>query len=117
MTSDPLIELREALRAFAAERAWDEFHSPKNLAISLSVEAAEVLEHFQWITEDDSRRLSRESLLKVEQEMADILLYLVRLSDKLGVDLLQAAQRKMKLNAEKYPVDKSKGTSKKYTDF
>ena len=110
-------QLRDALRQFAAARDWDQFHSPKNLAAALSVEAAELLEHFQWLTEDESKNLSAESRHAVSLEAADVLLYLIRLSDKLNIDLLAAAQEKMRLNAEKYPVDKSRGTSKKYNEL
>ena len=114
-TDDPLRSLREALREFAAARDWEQFHSPKNLAMALSVEAAELLEHFQWLSEEGSRRLARDELDKVSEEMADVLLYLIRLADKLDVDLLQAAARKMQLNAAKYPADKARGNSTKYT--
>src|SRR5579862_9176283 len=90
-----LEQLREAVRAFAAERDWDQFHSPKNLAMALSVEAAELLEHFQWLSEQASRELAAEPRAEVAAEMADVLIYLVRLADTLGVDLLQAAQAKL----------------------
>ncbi len=110
-------KLRDQLRAFAAERDWDQFHSPKNLAAALSVEAAELLENFQWLTEAQSQQLTPESLENVRSEMADVLLYLIRLSDKLGVDLIAAAKAKIVLNATKYPVDKAHGSSKKYTEF
>ena len=115
--ADPLRELAQALRRFADERDWDQFHAPKNLATALSVEAAELLEHFQWMGEDESRRLAPETLAKVGEEMADVLLYLVRLADKLDVDLVQAAQRKMQLNAQKYPVERARGSSRKYTEL
>ncbi len=112
-----LDELRGALRRFAAERDWDQFHCPKNLAIALSVEAAELLEHFQWMPEADSARLSPEQHAKVREELADVLLYLVRLADRLEVDLLAAAGEKIDLNARKYPVDKARGNSRKYTEL
>lgn len=112
--TDQLVELRDALRAFAAERDWDQFHSPRNLAAALAVEAAELLEPFQWLTDEQSRALSAEARAAVEQEMADVLLYLVRLADKLGVDLEQAARAKIALNAEKYPVESARGSSRKY---
>jgi len=112
---DPaLVALRDALRRFAAERDWDPFHSPKNLAAALSVEAAELLEHFQWLTEDASRNLAPEARAAVAEEMADVLLYLVRLADKLDVDLAAAAVAKIDRNAQKYPVEKSRGSSRKY---
>jgi len=112
-----LTQLRDALREFAAERDWDQYHSPKNLASALAVEAAELLERFQWLTEDQSRSLSPEELQKVREEMADVLNYLVRLADKLDVNLLEAAREKMKLNALKYPADKARGSAKKYSDL
>ncbi len=112
---DPaLLALREALRRFAAERDWEPYHSPKNLAAALSVEAAELLEHFQWLTEEDSRTLPPDARQRVAEEMADVLLYLVRLADKLDVDLAAAAVAKIARNAQKYPVEKSRGNSRKY---
>ena len=114
---DPLLDLREQLRRFAAERDWDQFHSPKNLATALSVEAAELLEHFQWLSEDGSKNLAEEKLEKVREELADVFLYLLRLADKLDVDLLDSAARKIKMNAQKYPIDKARGSNKKYTDL
>jgi dCTP diphosphatase len=115
--ADGLRELRDALRRFAAERDWDQFHSPKNLAIALSVEAGELLERFQWLTEPESEFLSPVDRSHVEQEMADVLLYLIRLADRLDVNLAAAAREKMKINAEKYPVEKARGKSKKYTEL
>ena len=109
--------LRLALRQFAAERDWDQFHSPKNLAIALSIEASELLEHFQWMAETDSNLLSPEKLEQVRNEMADVLIYLVRIADKLGVDLLEASSKKLEVNAKKYPVEKARGSAKKYTDI
>jgi NTP pyrophosphatase (non-canonical NTP hydrolase) len=115
--SDPLRELALVLRRFADERDWDQFHAPKNLAMALSVEAAELLEHFQWLGEEESKQLPADKLAQVGEEMADVLLYLVRLADKLDVDLVQAAKRKVQLNAQKYPVERARGTSRKYTDL
>ena len=112
-----LTQLRDALRQFAAERDWDQFHSPKNLASALAVEAAELLERFQWLTEDQSRRLPPDELAKVREEMADVLNYLVRLADKLDVNLLEAARDKIEVNARKYPVDKARGSVKKYSEL
>jgi NTP pyrophosphatase (non-canonical NTP hydrolase) len=111
--SDNLVELRDVLRAFAAERDWEQFHSPKNLATALAVEAAELLEPFQWLTEAQSRELPEAARAAVEQELADVLIYLVRLADTLGVDLAQAARAKIAINAEKYPIEKARGTSRK----
>jgi NTP pyrophosphatase (non-canonical NTP hydrolase) len=115
--TDSLLQLRDALRAFAAERDWDQFHSPRNLAAALSVEAAELLEPFQWLTDEQSRQLPPEKRVAVEQELADVLLYLVRLADKLEVDLARAAVEKIARNAAKYPADKARGSSRKYTDL
>ncbi len=115
--TDPFRELRDALRAFAAERDWDQFHSPRNLATALAVEAAELLEPFQWLDDAQSRALSRETRAAVEEEMADVLLYLVRLADRLDVDLEQAARAKLARNALKYPVEKARGTSRKYDEL
>ena len=110
-----LESLRNQLRTFAAERDWDQFHSPKNLAAALAVEASELLEHFQWLTEAQSQQLPPETLDEVRAEVADVLLYLIRISDKLGINLVEAAKAKIVLNAEKYPVEKARGSSKKYT--
>jgi dCTP diphosphatase len=112
-----LEKLRDELRKFAAERDWDKFHSPKNLAMALSVEAAELLENFQWLSEEQSRHLPPDALAAVSEEIADILLYLIRLSDKLDIDPIAAANKKLARNADKYPVDKARGTSKKYTEL
>src|SRR6185436_14519106 len=105
VTTDALSTLRRALRQFAAERDWDQFHSPKNLAIALSVEASELLEHFQWMPEADSQSLPAPTLDAVREEMADVLLYLVRLADKLDIDLLDACKSKLAVNEKKYPAE------------
>ena len=110
-------ELQEALRRFAAERDWEQFHTPKNLAMSLSIEAAEVLEHFQWLTDEQSRNLRPEVREQVGHEIADVFLYLLQLADQLQIDPLTAAEEKLALNAAKYPVEKAKGSSKKYTEL
>lgn len=112
-----LDRLRDRLRAFAAARDWNQFHSPKNLAIALSVEAGELLEHFQWISDNDSLTLPPSKLGEIEEEMADVLLYLIRLADMLNVELVHAADKKIEANARKYPVEKSRGCSKKYTEL
>lgn len=114
---DALATLQQRLREFAHERDWDQFHAPKNLSMALIAEAAELVEHFQWLTEAQSAHLSAEKLVEVEQELADIFLYLLRLADKLGVDLVAAAHRKIELNAHKYPVEKARGKANKYTDY
>jgi dCTP diphosphatase len=112
--TDSLESLRERLAAFAAERDWDQFHNPKNLAMALAGEVGELLEHFQWLTFDEARNLAPETREEVALEAADVLMFLVRLCDKLGIDLAAAADRKLALNAEKYPVDKSHGRATKY---
>ena len=117
LSPDPFHDLRDALRQFAAERDWDQFHSPKNLAIALNVEAAELLEHFQWLSDAESAAIPPEQRVKVREELADVLLYLIRLADKLDVDLALAAAEKISTNAEKYPVHKARGSSKKYTEL
>jgi dCTP diphosphatase len=115
--TDELTKLRDSVRQFADERDWDQFHSPKNLATALTVEAAELLEHFQWLKEEESKQLSPEKLAEVKAELADVFIYLVRLADKLNVDLIAAANQKIAANAKKYPVDKSKGNAKKYDEL
>lgn len=112
--SDSLNQLAQRLRGFAQARDWGQFHSPKNLASALIVEAGELLEHFQWLTEDQSRQLDADKKQAVALEMADVLLYLIQMSNELGVDLVDAAQRKMVLNEQKYPVEHARGSSKKY---
>jgi NTP pyrophosphatase (non-canonical NTP hydrolase) len=113
MSAHDLDRLRERLREFARERDWDQFHSPKNLCMALSAEVGELTEHFQWLTEEQSAALSTATLRDVELEMADVLLYLIRLADRLGVDLADAATRKIELNAVKYPADECRGSAHK----
>ena len=112
---DTLTELQNRIRAFAEERDWQQFHSPKNLAMALSVEAAELLEHFQWLSEEQSSELPEETRHAVALEMADVLIYLCRLADRLDIDLLAAAGEKMTLNEKKYPVELARGRADKYT--
>ena len=117
MSTNLIRALRDELRAFAQAREWDQFHSPKNLASALAVEAAELLEPFQWLTEEQSRHLSPEQRQAVQHEMADVLIYLIRLADKLDVDLIAAARDKIAHNAAKYPADKVRGSSKKSAEL
>lgn len=114
---DSLSEIRNQLRQFALERDWDQFHFPKNLAAALVVEAGELLEHFQWLSEESSKVLPPDEHAQVREEMADVLIYLVRLADKLGVDLASEALAKIEKNAKKYPVDKARGHARKYTEL
>lgn len=115
--SDALRELQTAMRRFAQERDWEQFHSPKNLAMALSIEAGELMEHFQWLTEAQSRTLPDERKAQAGTEIADVLLYLLRLCDVLQIDPIDAARRKLVINAAKYPVELAKGRSDKYTEL
>jgi NTP pyrophosphatase (non-canonical NTP hydrolase) len=112
-----LEQLRAIVRAFVAERDWDQFHTPKNLASALTVEAAELLEHFQWLRDGRADELGEGKLAEVRHEMADVLVYLVRLADKLDVDLMAAVQEKMVLNRAKYPADLVRGDARKYYEY
>jgi NTP pyrophosphatase (non-canonical NTP hydrolase) len=114
---ETLEHLKTRLREFADARDWDQFHSPKNLAMALIVEAAELVEHFQWLTEEQSQVLPPDKLAEVEQEIADIQIYLVRLADKLGIDMEQAVNAKIELNEKKYPADKVRGSAAKSEEF
>jgi dCTP diphosphatase len=106
--------LRIKLARFTDERDWDQFHNPKNLAMALVAEAGELVEHFQWLSLEQAAHLSPEAKTEVAMEIADVLLFLLRLADKLDIDPVAAAEMKMTLNAEKYPVAKSKGIATKY---
>lgn len=110
-------ELAALIRAFAAERDWEQFHTPKNLAMGVAIEAAELMEEFHWLTPDESRALPPEQLQAVRHEMADVLVYLVLLADKLGVDLMAAAAEKIAINAKKYPADTVRGKATKYDKY
>jgi dCTP diphosphatase len=115
--TDTLNRLAQQLEQFAIDREWQQFHSPKNLASALTVEAGELLEHFQWLTEEQSRSLTAEKRDAVAAELADVLLYLIQLASALGIDPVAAAQAKLRLNASKYPVERARGTSKKYDEL
>lgn len=114
-TRTSLDSLRSDLRRFAEARDWQQFHTPKNLAMALSVEAAELLECFQWLTPEQSAGLAAADRRAVEEEAADVLLYLLRLTDVMEIDLLDAARRKIAVNARKYPVRLSRGSARKYS--
>lgn len=114
-TIDTLETLRARLAEFAAERDWDQFHNPKNLAMAVAGEAGELVEHFQWLTFEQAAHLPRTTREEVALECADVLLFLLRLCDKLDIDLAAAAKKKLALNAKKYPVEKSRGRATKYT--
>ena len=112
-----LEDLRSAISAFIRERDWEQFHSPKNLAMALSVEVAEIVEHFQWLTQEQSRNLPPEKLAEVRQEIGDVMIYLVELADKLGIDPVEAAKSKVEINGNKYPAELVKGKASKYTEY
>lgn len=112
-----LSEIKAQLRTFADERDWSQFHSPKNLVMALSGEVGELTEQFQWLSEDESQALSESQLSEVSDEIADVQIYFLMLSDKIGVDVLDAVQKKIRDNARKYPVDKARGKSDKYTEL
>jgi dCTP diphosphatase len=115
--SEALRALQQRLAAFAAARDWDQFHSPKNLAMALSVEAAELVEEFQWLTEEQSKVLDAERHERVRLELADVLIYLLRIADKLDVDLMRAADDKIADNEKKYPAERVRGDSRKYDQY
>jgi dCTP diphosphatase len=112
-----LEEIKLRLREFARVRDWDQFHSPKNFAMAMIVEAAELVEHFQWLSEEQSKNLPPETLDEVSLELADVMIYLIRIADKLDIDPLEAINRKIGLNEAKYPVDKCRGVSTKYSEL
>lgn len=116
-TSDSLEQLRQRLARFAADRDWDQFHSPKNLAMALIAEAAELIEHFQWLTQAASRNLPAAKQAEVRLELADILIYLIRIADKLGVDLVQAAQDKIAINEQRYPAERVRGDARRASEY
>ncbi|SDW64612.1 nucleotide pyrophosphohydrolase [Thiocapsa roseopersicina] len=114
---DSLDQLNARLLAFARERDWEQFHSPKNLAMALAGEAGELLEHFQWLSEQQSAELSAEKKRQVAHELADILNYLVRLAERLDIDLLAAADEKIAINAARYPADKVRGDARRASEY
>lgn len=115
--SNDLQLIRDTVRTFVAERDWDKFHTPKNLACALSVEVAELLEHFQWLQTGQREELGAAKLDQVRHEMADVMVYLVRIADKLDVDLGAAVIEKMALNRAKYPADLVRGDARKYHEY
>ncbi|MCS0292956.1 nucleotide pyrophosphohydrolase [Vibrio alginolyticus] len=117
MKSKELESLTSKLSEFAQERDWDKFHSPKNLSMALSGEAGELVEVFQWLTEEESKNLTSIQKQRAEEEIADVFLYLLRLADKLDIDLVGVSRNKLALNEAKYPVERCYGTAKKYTDL
>ena len=115
--ADSLDDLRARINAFVAERDWAQFHTPKNLAMAMIVEAAELVEQFQWDTPQESQQLSPDKHEAVAHELADTFVYLLRIAEVLKIDLIDAANRKIELNAQKYPVDKARGSNARYTEY
>ena len=118
MRQENFMELMDEIRQFAKDRDWEHFHSPKNLSMALSLEASELLEIFQWMKEEDSKKIEDEVTKgRIREEVADVAVYLLRIVDALDIDLYDAIKEKMKINAQKYPADKVKGSSKKYDEY
>lgn len=109
--------LIQDIKKFSVDRDWNKFHNPKNLVMALSVECSELLENFQWLSAEESENLDSDMLTKVQHEVSDVLIYLLLLSDKLDIDVIESAQSKLKYNALKYPISKSYGNNKKYSDL
>lgn len=114
---ESLDDVRQAIADFAQARDWEQFHSPKNLIMALSVEVAELMEHFQWLTLEGASQLDETRLAEVADEIADVQIYLARLADRLGIDILAACTDKMVKNAEKYPITQAAGIARNHTDF
>lgn len=110
-------DLKRELAKFSSERDWEQFHSPKNLAMALAVEAAEIMEHFQWLTQAESRGLDDDALAEVSEEIGDVMIYLTELAAALGLDPLAAAREKLERNREKYPADLVRGQALKYSEY
>ena len=117
MQKDSLENIRQVLADFASRRDWDQFHSPKNLSMALIAEAAELVEHFQWLTEEQSKNPGPEKHGEIALELADILIFLVRIADKLGIDLLAAAEQKIEINEQRYPADKVRGKALRASEY
>ena len=114
---EKLYQLQQRLKEFAVVRDWEQFHSPKNLSTALMVEAAELAEHFQWLTEEQSHNLEEKKHKEVSHEMADIFIYLLRMCEQLDVDIYQVVEEKILINEKKYPAEKVRGSSKKYNEY
>ncbi|MEO1947089.1 MAG: nucleotide pyrophosphohydrolase [Methylophilaceae bacterium] len=117
MTPDSIDQLRARVNQFVEERDWEQFHSPKNLSMAMIVEAGEVVEHFQWMTEEGSKNLDAERKEQVGQELSDTFVYLLRIAEVCGIDLIEVVNKKIDLNVKKYPVEKAKSSSAKYTEY
>jgi dCTP diphosphatase len=110
-------DLKKELRSFVEKRDWGKFHSPKNLAIGLNIEASELLELFLWLTEDESQNLDANQIARLQEEIGDVMIYLIYLADKFNLDPMQCARNKLRINNEKYPVALARGSAKKYTEL
>lgn len=117
MSDQYLQQISERLLQFARERDWEQFHAPKNLAMALAVEAAEIMEHFQWLSEQQSEQLSPEKRREVAYEIADVFIFTLRLAQRLDINLTEVVEAKIRINEEKYPADKVRGSAKKYTEY
>jgi dCTP diphosphatase len=117
MPQDSLSDLNQRLKAFAQTRDWEQFHSPKNLSMALIAECAELVEHFQWLTEEQSKNLPAEKLEAVSLEMADILIFLIRCAERLDIDLIDAAYRKIAINESRYPAEKVYGDARRASEY
>lgn len=110
-------DLVRKIRSFVDERDWEQFHSPKNLAMALIVEASELVEIFQWMSEEQSLNLDPDQKRRVEEEVADVMNYLIRICDRMDIDLLKATDRKIEINSEKYPTEQVRGRALKYSEY
>ena len=117
MKKSTLDNLLQEIKKFNTERDWDQYHTPKNLAMALMVEAGELMEHFQWLTPEQSRAIPPEKLENIEEEIGDVLIYLINISDKLGINPIAAVETKIEKNKKKYPISKSRGRALKYNEF
>lgn len=117
MADNYLDELQQRLLMFAKERDWEQFHAPKNLAMALAVEAGELMEHFQWLSEAQSEALADDKRQEVAYELVDVIIFALRLAERLGLDLPQVIDEKIRINERKYPADKVRGSAKKYTEY
>jgi len=117
MSDQSLQHLSQRLLQFARDRDWEQFHAPKNLAMALAVEAAEIMEHFQWLSEQQSEQLNEDKRREVAFEVADVFIFTLRLAQRLNIDLAAVVDEKININEQKYPADKVRGSAKKYTEY
>lgn len=117
MSDDSIENLQSRLREFARNRDWEQFHSPKNLSMALIAECAELVEHFQWLTQAQSASLNSDKLEEVRLELADVFIYLIRIADRLGVDLIEAATDKIAINDQRYPAHRVRGDARRASEY